>query len=141
MERGAYDLLESEKSWWYRGRARVLSAALSHSRVPVLQNVLDYGAGYGGMRDELAPYGKNICAFEPDPQARAMAEKRNYDTVYALEVDAFAQKWDLVGLFDVVEHIEDDKSFLLRLREILNDRGWLAITVPAFPFLWSTHDV
>ena len=54
---------------------------------------------------------------------------------------AFAQKWDLVGLFDVVEHIEDDKSFLLRLREILNDRGWLAITVPAFPFLWSTHDV
>ena len=141
MERSAYDLLQSEKSWWYRGRARALAAALSGSRVPVLKNVLDYGAGYGGMRDELSPYGENVCAFEPHSEARAMAEKRRYETVYAREVDAFAQKWDLIGLFDVVEHIDDDRGFFWRVREALNDRGWLAITVPAFPFLWSAHDV
>jgi SAM-dependent methyltransferase len=141
MEQQAYSLLESNESWWYRGRAWVIAVASSCAKVEKRDKVLDYGAGYGGMHDLLGRFGNEIFAFEPDDGARAMAAKRNYRAVYAREDEAFANRFDIVGLFDVVEHIEDDRAFLVRLRSILNDRGILIITVPAFQFLWSAHDV
>jgi SAM-dependent methyltransferase len=141
MDASAYELLQSEQSWWYRGRAHVVSAALARAKVQPVENALDFGAGYGGMSEHLAEHARNVFAFEPHADARAMAEKRAYKAVLANENDVFARRWDLVGLFDVVEHIEDDRAFLTRLRGSLGDRGLLAITVPAFQFLWSSHDV
>ena len=141
MEKQAYSLLESEESWWYRGRSLMIAAALMRSKVSQLHEALDYGAGYGGMYAELARIGRNVFAFEPDDAARAAAETRQYKSVYANEETAFSHKYDLVGLFDVVEHIEDDRAFLRRLWKVLEDRGFLIITVPAFQFLWSDHDV
>ena len=46
-----------------------------------------------------------------------------------------------VGIFDVLEHIEDELSFLTIIRELLPTDGKLYITVPAYPFLWSFEDV
>ena len=46
-----------------------------------------------------------------------------------------------IGVFDVVEHIEDDLAFLRHLWELLEPSGMLYITVPAYNFLWSQHDV
>ncbi|MDD1444182.1 methyltransferase domain-containing protein, partial [Dolichospermum sp. ST_sed3] len=47
---------------------------------------------------------------------------------------------DLILLFDVLEHVEDDKLALSVLKNKLNNQGHLLITVPAFSFLWSRHD-
>ena len=46
-----------------------------------------------------------------------------------------------VGLFDVVEHIEDDYFFLNNINKYLKEDGYVYITVPAFNFLWSNEDV
>ena len=46
-----------------------------------------------------------------------------------------------IGVFDVVEHIEDDLGFLLHLRDLLKPGGMLYLTVPAYNFLWSHEDV
>ncbi len=59
MEKQAYSLLESEESWWYRGRSLMIAAALMRSKVSQLHEALDYGAGYGGMYAELARIGRN----------------------------------------------------------------------------------
>jgi SAM-dependent methyltransferase len=48
---------------------------------------------------------------------------------------------DLITAFDVVEHLEDDAGALLGLHERLRPGGLFVCTVPAFPFLWSEHDV
>jgi hypothetical protein len=40
----------------------------------------------------------------------------------------------------VLEHIEDDVGTLHAVRSHLTRNGWLVLTVPAFPFLWSAHD-
>ena len=103
-------------------------------------DVLDFGAGYGGMHDELAKQG-SVSAFEPDAGAQAIVKRRGYQTVYDSADAAFGKRYDLIGLFDVVEHIEDDRAFLTRAKDALEKRGMLIITVPAMPFLWSTHDV
>jgi len=46
-----------------------------------------------------------------------------------------------VGLFDVLEHIEDDRAFVRHLTDIVQPGGMLYLTVPSFNWLWSTADI
>lgn len=141
MERAAFTLLhESEVSWWYRGRALVVREALVRLRATRPLSLLDFGAGYGGMRSTLALRG-TVSAYEPDAQARASVEARGYAAVYDSIDAAFQHCFDGIALFDVLEHLEDDRAFLQSARNALVERGSLLITVPALPFLWSAHDV
>lgn len=48
--------------------------------------------------------------------------------------------YDLVCLFDVLEHIDDDMAALARLQRLLKPGGRLLVTVPAYEWLWSAHD-
>lgn len=45
-----------------------------------------------------------------------------------------------VGLFDVLEHMQDDSGFLTRLYNLTAPGGRLYLTVPAYPWLWSQED-
>jgi len=49
--------------------------------------------------------------------------------------------YDLVTALDVIEHVEDDRAALQGLARCLKPGGRILVTVPAFPFLWSAHDV
>lgn len=53
----------------------------------------------------------------------------------------FDGPFDLVCLLDVLEYLEDEQKALVRVRELLAPNGWLLLTVPAYPGLWSRHDV
>jgi SAM-dependent methyltransferase len=140
MEREAFTLLhEMENSWWYRGRSAVVRGLLEKRPLESV-DVLDFGAGYGGMYAELSRRG-NVYAFEPDSDAQKSVKKKPYREVYASAEAALNRRYDLIGLFDVLEHIPDDREFLERARSALGENGRLAITVPAMPFLWSNHDV
>jgi len=132
----------AEQSWWYKGRALVIRAMLARARVAVpLESILDFGAGFGGMYAELARLSSRVYAFEPEGSARTVAAQHGYSTTFTTIEEALSRQYDLIGLFDVIEHIEDDKTFLLSLHEALIPSGLLAITVPAGQFLWSEHDV
>lgn len=143
MKKEAFELLrEAEQSWWYRGRALVIRAMLTRARIVApLDPILDFGAGFGGMYSELSRLSSDVYASEPDADARTVAAMRGYVSTYATDAEALSKHYGLIGLFDVIEHIEDDKAFLLSLREALTPEGVLAITVPAFQFLWNEHDV
>ena len=45
-----------------------------------------------------------------------------------------------IGLFDVLEHIDEERDFLRQLREVMQTGGRLYLTVPALQSLWSWHD-
>jgi 2-polyprenyl-3-methyl-5-hydroxy-6-metoxy-1,4-benzoquinol methylase len=45
-----------------------------------------------------------------------------------------------VGMFDVLEHIQDDEGFLRQVSELLAPGGRLYLTTPAYQALWSTED-
>jgi SAM-dependent methyltransferase len=49
--------------------------------------------------------------------------------------------YDLVGAFDVIEHIDDDKAALASIASRLKPGGKLVMTVPAHQWMWSAHDV
>jgi SAM-dependent methyltransferase len=140
MERKAFSLLHAmEDSWWYRGRARVIARVLSCMKTTP-RRALDLGAGYGGMIDTLKSSVYEVDGVEPDEESRKRAEQRGYRVVY-LGLDMTAPPYDLIALFDVLEHVEDDYALLLKLHSMLTEDGHLALTVPAFQWLWSEHDV
>lgn len=141
MRRSAFELLrQMEHSWWYRARTRMLKQVLGRVNARPMR-ILDFGAGWGGMHDALSEGGALVYAYEPDAQARAACAERGYADVFATEAEAFAEQYDCISLLDVLEHIENDRGFLERAKQALAPGGILLISVPAFPFLWSMHDV
>lgn len=131
---------ETEDSWWYRGRIAVARTAFRCSRIEKRATALDLGAGYGGMIHFLKTYVDSVDAFEPDRIAEQELSRRGYRHVYTDTTQALVEPHDIIGLFDVLEHIEDDEGMLICLREALTEGGALILTVPAYQWLWSVHD-
>jgi SAM-dependent methyltransferase len=50
------------------------------------------------------------------------------------------EKFDMIGAFDVIEHIEADVTAISNIYEMLNEGGYLLVTVPQYSFLWSRLD-
>lgn len=133
-------LHDAERSWWYRGRRLVVEALLRRKGVRG-NSALDFGAGFGAMCESLSSFCRQVYAFEPDPMALRSAHTHRYERIFPSDTEALGRTYDLVALFDVLEHIEDDGGFLRTLHTSLTDNGRLILTVPAYQFLWSEHDV
>jgi SAM-dependent methyltransferase len=140
MDRKAFSLLHNmEDSWWYRGRSVVIDRALGTLKASPTR-ILDIGAGFGGMADVLHTHGSELEGTEPDQASRDEAKRRGYREMYA-ELDEVTPPYDLAVLFDVFEHVEDDHALAQKINQLLNQDGSIAMTVPAFKWLWSEHDV
>ncbi|WP_306117700.1 MULTISPECIES: class I SAM-dependent methyltransferase [unclassified Roseitalea] len=146
MDRLVYERMDEQEAvhWWFAARRDLIGATIERLiRLPDRPAILEAGCGTGGNLRMLASLG-DLDAFEYDEAARAIAETKADVAVGhgALpDVIPFAPKrYDLIGLFDVLEHIEDDRATLNRLGERLAPDGRLFVTVPALPWLWSAHD-
>jgi SAM-dependent methyltransferase len=131
-----------ERHWWYRGRRRMLRAVLDRLELPPAAQVLDAGCGSGRTLDELRRYGETH-GMELNPLGVAASRSRGHSDVRegALEGIPFEDSsFDLVTCLDVIEHTDDDVVSLRELRRVTRPGGWLVVTVPAHPALWSRHD-
>lgn len=145
MKKEAFKLLHDiEGSWWYEGRKqvaiKVLNKFLGKNRIN--NNILDFGAGFGGMYGALSKFGV-VSAFEPDHEAKRSCEAYGYKHVFVNREEALSGKHgiNLVVLFDVMEHVKDHEVLSKMLYESLPKDGRVLITVPAFQWLWGKHDV
>jgi SAM-dependent methyltransferase len=86
-----------------------------------------------------------VDAVELDAAARAVASNRLGKPVVDARLPALTgiarSRYQLVAALDVIEHVEDDAAALTALAACLAPGGKLLITVPAFPSMWSGHDV
>lgn len=147
MELAAYQALRDSQDhhWWFVGRRRIVARLIARF-VPLSPGarLLEAGCGYGGNLAMLGELGE-VHAFEYDDAARAHASaisrrpvafgKLPHDIGFANE------RFDLIAMLDVLEHIDDDVGSLRTLGERLAPGGSLLLTVPAVPWLWSDHDV
>lgn len=146
MERIVYDRMAEldELHWWYRARREVLAALIRRRAMPPPNaRLLEVGCGTGHNVAMLERFG-TVDAIEMDSAARAVAEKRLGRPVGSAmlpELPGIArQHYDLVGAFDVVEHVEDDRAAIATLGQCLKPGGRLVISVPAHQWMWSAHD-
>jgi SAM-dependent methyltransferase len=136
-------LAADERHWWYRGRRRVIRAELDALGVPDGARILDAGCGSGRMMAELAAYG-TVSGLEPNAQSAEIARARDVGEVCAGHLEALPWEdatFDLVTCLDVIEHTSDDRAALAELRRVCRPTARLLVTVPAYPALWSSHDV
>ena len=129
--------------WWFVARRRILDRVLSSLELPDDAVILEAGCGTGGNLAMLARHGR-LRAFEIDSGARDVANGRGVMDVAAgalpEPIPFDDERFDLVAMLDVLEHVADDRGALVSLRERLKPGGRLLLTVPAYPFLWSRHD-
>jgi len=146
MDRQVYARMAEleDRHWWFAARRRILTEVLARLvALPAAPRLLEAGCGTGGNLAMLSRFGE-VAAFEPDAEARRMAqEKSGFDVRDGRlpgDIPFEPGGFDLVAAFDVLEHVEDDLASLRALHAQLRPGGSVLITVPAFEFLWSRHD-
>ena len=133
------------RHWWFAGRRAILESVISRLGLPPSARILEIGSGTGGNLKMLSAFG-HVSALEMDPGARAMAEKKTggrFDIRPGFCPDNIpftGEKFDLICLFDVLEHIEKDVETLAAARALLAEGGRLLLTVPACRWMWGPHD-
>ena len=147
MERQVYDRMAEldQRHWWYRARRKVLASLIERVVQPEPDSrILEIGCGTGHNFPMLGKYGK-VEAIEIDPAARAMAEDRLGRSIGSAPLptlDGVADaSFDMIGSFDVIEHIPDDHGALAGIARCLKPGGKFVMTVPAHQWMWSAHDV
>ncbi len=147
MDAAAYRSLRDlqDRHWWFVGRRSVVESLIRRfaAFLPDRRKILEAGCGYGGNLAMLSKFGE-VEAFEYDKAAREYAAtlaKRPVAYGHLPDQVGFdTTKFDLIAMLDVLEHIEDDAASLRALRARLAPGGSVVLTVPALPWLWSTHD-
>lgn len=131
-------------NYWFRARNALLTWAL-RKYFPGARNFLEIGCGTGYVLAGVAGAVPQLAlhASEVSSGGLPYAAKRA-PSAQLFQMDAraipFAEHFDVIGAFDVIEHIEDDALVLRQTREALKPGGGLMVTVPQHAFLWSQVD-
>lgn len=128
---------QADSHWYYVSKARMMAGHLPEKR----RLVLDVGAGIGWFGKWLlrnSGVEQVVCVDPgygvPDQTVDYMGRRLRF--VQSIrETDA-----DVVLLMDVLEHVDDDVAVLKHYWELAQPGTTFIITVPAFSFLWSSHD-
>lgn len=147
MDPAAYlEMDETETAhWWFLGRRAILFKMLESLNLPPNAKILEVGCGTGGNLDMLAGFGE-VHALEMDANARAIISRKTNDRYDVRaghlpdEIPFRDQRFDLICMFDVLEHVDRDTEALAALKPLLKENGRILLTVPAYQWLWSAHD-
>ncbi|HEX3394976.1 MAG TPA: methyltransferase domain-containing protein [Acidimicrobiales bacterium] len=139
---------------WEVARARFfLSLLESHGALDQASQWLDVGAGDGWLGSELR-------ARLPERSPSSSSSSPSCSKVVCWDINYTAddlggprpgpgveltdrrpdQRFDGALLLDVIEHVPDDEDFLGQVVELMSPGGWVLVSVPAHPLLFSTHD-
>jgi len=146
MDRVIYERMAAtqEIHWWFAGRRLILANLLKSRRLSAKSSILEVGCGTGANIPMLRSFG-SVAAVELDSFAREQVRVgMNIEVASGSLPDELPyadRKFDVICLFDVLEHVERDQEALFVLHERLAPGGVLIITVPAYQWLYSSHDV
>lgn len=139
----AYYRLE-RSHWWFVARGEMLMAHLGQifeGRKSL--KILNIGTATGRTSELLAQFGEvtsleydeDCCQFVRQEVGIAVEQGSILDLRFADET------FDLVCAFDVIEHVDDDNKAVAEMHRVAKRGGVISVSVPAFMFLWSQHDV
>jgi SAM-dependent methyltransferase len=129
------------RSFWFNHRNAVISAIVR--QYPPSGPIIDIGGGNGFVSQGLVQSGFDAIVIEPSPAGATVAKHRGLPVIRAAFQDLQVPdgSLDAGGMFDVLEHIEDDEGALRRVSRALKPGGLTYIAVPTYNFLWSYQDI
>lgn len=142
-----FDLLPDleAKHFWFVGRNELIGW-LVRRYAPDAARALEIGCGTGfalyALRDALPR--ARLAGSELHSAGLLTARARHGESVELFQMDArksgLVDAIDLIGAFDVLEHIPEDEAVLAEIRRMLKPGGIFIATVPQHPWAWSTTD-
>jgi SAM-dependent methyltransferase len=132
--------------FWYRARNEVIGALVDQvtADLPDGFRVLEVGCGGGTVLRMLERRCRHGLVVGTDLHHAGLALSRRRTPASVVQADIerlpFRVRFHVVGMFDVLEHLEDDREALLRVRAMTEPGGVLLLTVPSRPSLWSYFD-
>jgi len=131
-------------SYWFRARNRLIVWALGR-HFPRMRDYLEVGCGTGCVLAAVEAAFPSATPVGSEAQIAGLAHAaRRTLRSRLLQMDGgsipFRDEFDAVGCFDVLEHIDDDRSVLRQCFLALRPGGGIAVTVPQHRFLWSASD-
>jgi SAM-dependent methyltransferase len=147
MERVVYDRMAEldQVHWWYRARREILADLIVRRiKPPRDARILEVGCGTGHNLEMLRRFGR-VEGIEVDPAARQLASVRLGQPIIDAplpELPGIADRaYDMAAILDVIEHVDEDVAGMRALARKMKPGAKILITVPAFPWMWSAHDV
>jgi SAM-dependent methyltransferase len=131
--------------FWFVARNELL-VGLANRYFPKARRYLEIGCGNGAVLRAMAASRRwdSLVGSDLNPDGLAHALQRAPSGVEFVQMDAQAipavNAFDLIGAYDVVEHVADDEAVLRALRRAVSPRGGAIIAVPQHPWLWSRSD-
>jgi ubiquinone/menaquinone biosynthesis C-methylase UbiE len=146
FELTSFDLLPEveEQSFWFLGRNRLIVWALQR-HFPHARTFLEVGCGTGFVLKGIQTALPQLELTGSDLFGEGVeAARRRLPDIRLLEVDArelpFTSEFDVVGAFDVLEHVDQDDRALAAMFRAATPGGGIVLTVPQHPWLWSAAD-
>jgi SAM-dependent methyltransferase len=131
-------------SFWFRARSRLIVWALRRY-FPRARSLFEIGCGTGFVLESMRQAFPRLSIVGGDlyPQGLEHASARLPELDF-LQLDArripYEREFDVIGAFDVLEHITEDRRVLEQMHTALKPGGGILLTVPQHPWLWSAID-
>lgn len=133
---------QEEKHFWFIVRKEFIFENIVKF-IGLNEKIIEIGAGTGNVSRFLQKKGyNNISVGEMHLNGLKYAQTYGIENCYQFDLlDApFEKEFDVVCMFDVLEHIEADEEALHNVSKILNKKGKIILTVPAHMWLWNRDD-
>lgn len=133
-----------EGSFWFRARNELILWALRKYFVSAA-SFLEIGCGTGYVLGAVSAEipAARLVGSELFVSGLNIAAKR-VPTAEFYQIDArsipFRNAFDVIGAFDVIEHVDDDRRVLQQVAAALVPGGGVIVTVPQHPSMWSPQD-
>jgi SAM-dependent methyltransferase len=134
-QRGSSSIQQPEY-WWYRARSKLLEAALGEF-LGTAHRLLDVGSADGPSVEWM--HGDHE-RFAVDLDPRGLTPGRDV-CASATALPFPDATFDVIGAFDVIEHCASEDAIIGELARVLAPGGRLLVSVPAYQWAWTHHDV
>jgi len=131
-------------NFWFKARSKLINLMIN-KYFPEAKNMLEIGCGSGYVLRtiEKAYPGLSLSGSEIFSRGLSFAAKR-VQKATLFQMDArempFEAEFDVIGAFDVIEHIEEDQRVLAEMHRGVRAGGGIILTVPQHKWLWSYVD-
>ena len=134
-----------ETNWWYRGRRHLVTKWVKRhfERQGRPLRILDIACATGMSFRFLSQYG-DIRGIDISEETIRLCKQRGIDRIVrcdAMKLPFRDGSFDVILALDALEHFPDDRLAIREIRRVARPDALVLVTVPAFMFLWSPHDV